>query len=229
HLVAHHHSVTSAAREVFERVYPLPPSRASVVAQAILDRALIHVRDFEDDPAIPTASREMARAVGHRSLVAVPMLRGEEPIGVISVGRRGPQGGMRPFSDREITMLKTFADQAVIAIENVRLFNETKEALERQTATREILRVISGWPTDVQPVYDAIAKSVMRLCAGDFSNVVRYEDDLLHLAAYAHVAAEGVGTMKRLFPIRPNRGLVMGRAVLDAAVAHIPDVTADTE
>src|SRR5262249_2831686 len=141
HLIAHHHSVTSAAREVFERVYPLAPSRTSVVAQAILDRALIHVRDFEDDPAIPTASRGMARAVGHRSLVAVPMLRGEEPIGAISVGRRGPHGGVRPFSDSEITLLKTFADQAVIAIENVRLFTELESrnselrvALEQQTA-----------------------------------------------------------------------------------------------
>src|SRR5262249_25623299 len=154
-----------------EGVYLPPPSRASVVAQAILDRALIHVRDFEDDPAIPTASREMARAVGHRSLVAVPMLQGEEPIGVISVGRRGPQGAIRPFSDREITLLRTFAGQAVIAIENVRLFKELQtsnrdltEALGQQTATSEVLRVISSSPTDLQPVLDAVVTSAARLC-----------------------------------------------------------------
>ena len=103
------------------------------------------------------------------------------------------------------------------------------ETLEQQTATSDILRVISSSPTDVQPVFDAIAKSVMRLCAGDFSNVVRYQDDLLHLAAYAHVGVEGVDTMKHLFPIRPSRELVMGRAVLDGTVAHIPDVMADIE
>jgi two-component system NtrC family sensor kinase len=164
HLIAHHHSVSSAAREAFERVYPLPPSRTSVVAQAILDRAVIHVRDFEDDPSIPTASREMARAVGHRSLAVVPMRRGEVPIGAISVGRRGPHATARPFSDSEITLLKTFADQAVIAIENVRLFNETKEALEQQTATAEILRVISSSLTDIQPVFDA-ARRAPRVCA----------------------------------------------------------------
>src|SRR5262249_19773492 len=167
HLTAHHHSVSSAAREAFERVYPLPPSRSSVVAQAILDRAVIHVRDFEGDAGIPVASREMARAVGHRSLVVVPMLRGDGPIGAISVGRRGPDAAPRPFSDSEISLLRTFADQAVIAIENVRLFTELQEknraltqahdqvseALGQQTATSEILRVISSSPTDVQPVF----------------------------------------------------------------------------
>src|SRR5262249_37649528 len=161
HLIAHHHSVSSAARETFERVYPLPPSRTSVVAQAILDHAVIHVPDFEGDTSIPLASREMARAVGHRSLVAVPMLRGEDPIGAISVGRRGPDEAARPFSNSEITLLQTFADQAVIAIENVRLFTELQEknralteahaqvteSLEQQTATAEILRVISSSPT----------------------------------------------------------------------------------
>src|SRR5262249_57941630 len=136
-----------------ESVYPLPPSRSSVVAQAILDRAVIHVNDFEEDAGIPVASREMARAVGHRSLVVVPMVRGDGPIGAISVGRRGPDATPRPFSDSEIALLQTFADQAVIAIENVRLFKELEarnraltESLEQQTATSEILRVISSSP-----------------------------------------------------------------------------------
>src|SRR5262249_25139893 len=92
HLIAHHHRVPSAVREAFERVYPLPPSRTSVVARAILDRGVVHVRDFEVDADVPSQSRELARVVGHRSLVAVPMLRGGDPIGAISVGRRGPEG-----------------------------------------------------------------------------------------------------------------------------------------
>jgi len=126
HLVAHDHSVGPDALAVFRQVYPLKPSRTSVIAEAILDRAVIHVRDFKGDPDISSASREMARAVGHRSLLAVPMLREGEPIGAIAVGRRELHGAARPFSDQDIDLLKTFADQAVIAIENVRLFEEVQ-------------------------------------------------------------------------------------------------------
>ena len=222
HLVAHHHSVPSAVREVFERVYPLPPSRTSVVAQAILDRSLVHVRDFENDPAIPTASREMARAVGHRSLVAVPMLRGEEPIGAISVGRRGPHGEVRPFTDSEIALLQTFADQAVIAIENVRLFNETKEALERQTASSEILCVISSSPTDIQPVFDAVVENAALLCEANDVAIYRREGDRLRFVAHqGSIPPPGrVGEY-----VRPlERGSVTGRSVLEARLLHLADV-----
>src|SRR5262249_31405557 len=103
------------------------------------------------------------------------------------------------------------------------------EGPEQQTATTEILRVISASPTDAQPVFDAIAQSAMRRCEGNFANVVRYDGELLHLAAYARVSVEGVDAMRQTFPVRPRRGLAMGRAVLDGAVVHIPDVKADAE
>src|SRR5262249_242354 len=132
---------------------------------------------------------------------------------------------------------------AVIAIENVRLFTELQEknkalthahaqvteSLEQQTATSEILRAISSSPTDVQPVFDAIAQSALRLCNANFCAVVRYDGKQLHLAAHAHVTAEGVDALMRTFPMRPIRATVVGRVVLEAAVVHLPDVERDTE
>jgi two-component system NtrC family sensor kinase len=116
------------------------------------------------------------------------MLRDGQPIGGISVVRREA----RPFSDSQIALLTTFADQAVIAIENVRLFSETREALERQTATSEILRVISSSPTDTQPVFDIIAANAARLCTARDAQVLRVEGDVLRL-----VSAYGSPSMPR--------------------------------
>src|SRR5262249_37070912 len=133
--------------------------------RTIFERRVVSIADAQDPSAHPPGfegQADRARAVGYRSILAVPMLREDAAIGAINVARLE----VRPFSDREIALLQTFADQAVIAIENVRLFNETKEALEQQTASAEILRVISASPTDVQPVFDSIARNVLRLCNG---------------------------------------------------------------
>src|SRR4029079_3220896 len=115
----------------------------------------VQIPDVDIDPHY--ALRPQARLAGYRSAMAVPMLRDARSIGAIVICR--PQPG--PFSQHVIDLLTTFADQAVIAIENVRLFNETQEALERQTATSEVLRVISESPTDVQPTFDAICERAM--------------------------------------------------------------------
>jgi two-component system, NtrC family, sensor kinase len=234
HLIAHHHSVTSAVREVFERVYPLPPSRTSVVAQAILDRVVIHVRDFELDPDIPSASREMARAVGHRSLVAVPMLRDHIPIGAISVGRRGPQGAPRPFSDTEIAVLRTFADQAVIAIENVRLFTELEAsnrelttALDTQTATSDILRVISRSQTDVQPVFDAILASAVRLLGAYSGALTRIAGDQIVLVALTSTDVAGDAAARAVYPHSPQSGEPHAQVIRDRVALNIADTHTD--
>jgi two-component system, NtrC family, sensor kinase len=243
HLSAHHHTVTSRARDVFERRYPAPPSRMSMIAQAILDRTIIHVRDFENDTDVSPASREMARAAGHRSTLAVPMLRHGSPIGAIAVGRRGPHGEPRPFSDSEIDLLKTFAAQAVIAIENVQLFTElqeknraltaahaqTTEPLAQQTATSEILLVISSSPTDVQPVFDTIVRNAVRLCGGQYSGAAGFDGELMHLTAHHNYTPEVLQLLQQMYPIRPDRQQVLGRAILTRAVAHIDDVLTDPE
>src|SRR6185369_5816719 len=125
------------------------------------------------------------------------------------------------FTGQQIGLLQTFADQAVIAIENVRLFNETKEALERQTATAEILRVISGSPTDIQPVLDAVARSAARLCEATDVLIRRVEGNVLR--AVAHVGSIPIPDEVSAPLISPTH--VAGRAIIDRRTIHIHDVT----
>jgi len=146
-------------------------------------------------------------------------------VGSIAVYRREVQ----PFTDQQTALVQTFADQAVIAIENVRLFTETKEALERQTATSEILRVIASSPTDVQPVFDAIARNAVALCGGIGALVLRFDGEMLHVAGHHAMSPEGVERNERAFPRRPGRDYPPGRAFLDRSVVHVPDLQAATE
>jgi two-component system, NtrC family, sensor kinase len=225
HLAAHF-NVISEGIQAFRDVYPMPVSRDTVAGCAILDCRVIQVPDSQAEGTVPWRSAAMARAAGFRGVVTVPMLRGEAPIGLIAVGRR--ESGL--FSDREIALLQTFAKQAVIAIENVRLFNETKEALEQQTATAEILRVISQSPTDVQPVFDAIANSAVRICGAAFSGVFRFDGRLLHLTAHAGLTAEELEAAQHMFPARAlPGGIGLSRVVLDRTVVHIADIRTDVE
>src|SRR4026208_1933058 len=152
----------------------------------------------------------------------MPMLRSGETVGVISVLR--PQPG--PLGDKKIELLRTFADQAVIAIENVRLFNETKESLERQTATAEILKVIASSPSDVQPVLEAVASSAARLCeANDVVIVLKEGDNLRYVVHHGGVPTGApLGEVKRISP-----DWTTGRAALESRQIYIRDVLDETE
>jgi GAF domain-containing protein len=204
----------------------LPVTRGSVSGRAVCERRTVHVRDLAAEPETEfPIGRELQRRFGQRSTAATPLLREGQPLGAIVLFRTE----VDPFSDKHLELLRTFADQAVIAIENVRLFKETKEALEQQTATATILSVISSSPTDVQPVFEAIAESSSRLCGGMFSSVYRFDGELIHLVAQHNYPPAAVELSKRLFPARPGRHLFVARAILERGVVYVPNVLADTE
>jgi GAF domain-containing protein len=212
-----------------ERLFPRRVGRDISSGRAILDRAVVHIPDVERDPDY---APDAVRAGIARSYLSVPMLREGVPVGAIGVSR----ATAGPFNPEQIALLSTFADQAVIAIENVRLFRELEmrnrdltQALEQQTATSEILRVMSRSQTDAQPVFDAIVESAVALCGGLFSTAFRFDGELVHLAAQHNVNAEGLAGLRRIYPAPPSRGLGVGRAILDRAVIHIPDIEDDAE
>ena len=159
---------------------------------------------------------------GYRSRLTAPLRQQGEIVGVLNARRTE----VRPFTPTQVKLLETFADQAVIALENVRLFNELKESLEQQTATSEILGVIASSPTDIQPVLDVIAANAARLCGSDDAQIYRVETDIMR-----KVASYGVIPTARIVgETRPiGRGTVSGRAIVDRQTVHIPDVLAEAE
>jgi GAF domain-containing protein len=200
-----------------------PVSRGWVTGRAVVDRRTIHVDDVaaEAENEFPESK---ASPNPLRTILATPLLREGSPIGVITIRRLE----VRPFSEKQIALLKTFADQAVIAIENVRLFKELSESLEQQTATSEILGVIASSPTDIQPVLDAVAESAGRLCEAADAVIFRRDGGFATAVAW-------YGSMPRTRPtgeIFPDtRGTPPGRAMLDRTTIHVHDITAefDTE
>jgi len=229
HQVAQHNFTAEGLEEV-RRIYPVRPTRDHGSGRTILERAVVHIPDVEQDPEY--RHRGLTRAVGMRSGLYVPMMREGQPIGVIMVARA--QSG--PFSDAEIGLLQTFADQAVIAIENVRLFKEIEarnrdltETLEQQTATGEILRVISSSPTNAQPVFDTIAESGRRLCEAELCQVFRSDSGALHFVASEGQSPEGLAAAHRAFPRPVDRGTAAGRAILTGGVVQISDIHTDPE
>ena len=219
HLVATHNWSTEAIDDA-RRLYPAPPNPHMMSGRVILAGKVLSVEDALLDPAYD----QTAAAIGHwRRMLFAPMLKEGVPVGAI--GLTWPDPGTTP--QRQIDLLKTFADQAVIAIENVRLISETKEALEYQTAISAVLRVISESPTDVTPVFEAILESATRLFDSPIAAVFRYDGRLVHLVATHNWSAEAIDDARRLYPAPPNPHMMSGRVVLAGKVLNEEDTLLD--
>ncbi len=219
-------SVVGGTREgeaAIRAAFPRAPSRDSLHGRVVTDRAIAHIEDSSLDESFSALARDAWRRANRRAMLAVPMMRGGEVLGVIGVGRGEPGY----FSSSHVQLLQAFADQAVIAVENVRLFNETREALERQTAMAEILQVISRSPADVTPVFDAIAEHATTLCKADTGMTSRFDGELIHMVGIFGVNVAGADFVRAGFPRRPEASSLHGRAVMTRALVHVPDVFAD--
>jgi signal transduction histidine kinase len=216
----------TAMVDALRKTFPMPARGPAATAQAIRTRNVAYIRDVQLDARY--SANETLRQLISRSVVSVPMLREGEPIGAITLGGNAPNG----FTERQISQLKTFADQAVIAIENARLFSETKEALERETATAEILKVISESPTDVTPVFEAIAERARVLCRARVGITTRYDGKQLELIGAdidPSVPADERAKIRAGFSAKLARGSMSSRVVLAKAPVKISDVRLDEE
>ena len=223
HMMAYHGG-DPRSREALAQIFPAPPGRGTITGRAILTGTVVQA-DVATDPE--HEYRDIARFF--RTVLSVPMLRDGDPIGAISVDRR--EG--RPFLEKQIQLLQIFAAQAVIAIENVRLFQELEarnselsESLEQQTATAEILRVISSSPTDVQPVLNAVAENAARLCDAPDVIILRLDGDTLTMAT--HIGPFAL-TLPPDFRLTISRGSVSGRAFIDRRTVHVHDLAAEAD
>jgi GAF domain-containing protein len=211
------------------------PGHGSVIGRTILHRKTIHVPDVLADAEYTMA--ETAQKADLRTALGVPLLREGNPIGVIVVGRHAVQ----PFTEKQIQLVTTFADQAVIAIENVRLFDEVQkrtqdltESLQQQTATADVLKVISRSTFDLQTVLDTLVESAARLCGAEMANIWRPRDGAYRLTASYGVTArykESLENKESLntIAIEPGRGTTVGRALLERKSVHIHDIQADPD
>src|ERR1700733_12212669 len=211
----------------YQKQNPIPLGRGSVTGRTALQRKMVHIPDVLEDPEYTwTKSIELAQ---YRTMLGIPLLREGVPIGVIALSRRT----VRPFTDHQIELVESFADQAVIAIENTRLLNELRqrttdltEALEQQTATSEVLQVISSFPGDLQPVFDRMLENAAGICDAKFGNIYRWDGDALYLAA-THNTPPAFVEVRSRSPIRPDPRLPLGRLIATKAAVHVADAAAD--
>jgi signal transduction histidine kinase len=230
----HLHDVPPAYRNFWEQRGPISPSPKTGLGRLARTKQIVHIPDLKADSAY--AEREPLRVVtveqaGARSFLAVPMLKEHELVGAIVIYRQE----VRPFTAKQIELVSTFADQAVIAIGNVRLFDEVQaktrdleESLQQQTATADVLKVISRSAFDLKSVLQTLVESAARLCDADMAQITRQRNGVF-FRAEAYGFPDEYLEYTRNISITPNRGSAMGRVLLDGTPIHIPDVLADPE
>jgi GAF domain-containing protein len=220
-IVSHRGHIPSIGQQGF-----VPRTRGYAVWRAILDRQTVHLADVQSLTGDYPESSAVARRLGYHTMLAVPLVGAGEAVGAITLRR----SDVRPFTDRQIELLQTFADQAVIAIENTRLFEQVQartrdltESLEQQTAASEVLSVISSSPTDVQPVLDAIVKTAVKLCNSHDAVILLKDVNDLHIVAHHGPMAVDFARI----PIA--RDTVAGRSIVDRVPVHIHDLADETQ
>jgi two-component system, NtrC family, sensor kinase len=206
------------------QLYPRPLDDTTVGGQAMLSRQVVQYAPIIGNPAVPATAQKIARDFSYNSIISVPMIRQDKVFGAISAAHHEP----RAFDGKEIALIKAFADQAVIAIENVRLFEaeqqrtrELSESLQQQTATSEVLQVISSSPGELQRVFDVILDKAVRICQADTATLFLYENGTVRLAA------RHSGVADAMMPIVPSAKSGTMRSITTKQIIHIPDYLAD--
>jgi len=223
------HGVPPAFAEERRRNPVIRPSPDSTLGRAMATKQTVQIADIRDEPAHPdspsgTTGAQLARLAGARTYIVVPMLKEDELIGTIHIYRQE----VRPFTDKQIELVTTFADQAVIAIENARLLNELRQSLQQQTATADVLKVISRSAFDLRTVLQTLVESAARFCDADKASLTRERDGALYRAEAYGFSREYLDYVQDI-PIKQDRGSASGRALLEGRVVHIADALADPE
>jgi two-component system, NtrC family, sensor kinase len=201
---------------------PIRPGRHSAVGRAALERRTIHIPDILADPEYSYGAKDVEKI---RTVLGVPILKGDDLLGVLGIYHLEE---VRPFTDKQIALVETFSDQAAIAIDNVRLVDELRQSLQQQTATADMLKLISRSTFDLKSVLNTLVESATRLCEADMTSVARQKDGYYHVVA-SYGFPPGLQDYVETVPLEPGRGSVFGRILLECKPVQIVDVLADPQ